>query len=43
MMDTIEQMLRPEDVAAYAEILMDKIRADRFPSIDMLARVRAFT
>ena len=41
MMDMIEQMLRPEDVASYAEILLDKLRADRFPSIDMLRRVIA--
>lgn len=43
MLDMIEQMLRPEDVEAYAAILLDKIRGDRFPSIGMLARVNAFT
>ncbi len=41
MMNMVEQMLRPEDVASYAEILIDKIRGDRFPSIDLLRRVVA--
>lgn len=42
MMDMVEQMLRPEDVPYYSEILLDKIRGDRFPSIDMLRRVSQF-
>ncbi|MDZ5619844.1 hypothetical protein [Nocardioides bizhenqiangii] len=41
MMDMAEQMLRAEDRAPYAEILIDKIRAERFPSIDMLRRITA--
>ncbi|HEX6876273.1 MAG TPA: hypothetical protein VF165_11495 [Nocardioidaceae bacterium] len=39
MMDMIEQMLEPDQVPAYAEILMEKIRRDRFPSLEMLQRV----
>jgi hypothetical protein len=39
MMDMVEQMLEPAEVPAYAEVLMDKIRRDRFPSLNMLERV----
>jgi hypothetical protein len=39
MMDMIEEMLEPDEVPAYAEVLMDKIRQDRFPSFGMLERV----
>lgn len=39
MMDMVEQMLTPDEVPAYAEVLMDKIRRDRFPSLNMLERV----
>jgi len=41
MLDMIEQILRPDEVPAYAELLMEKIRGDRFPSIPMLNRVMA--
>ena len=41
MLDMIEQILRPEEVPAYAELLMQKIRDDRFPSIPLLNRVMA--
>lgn len=39
MMDMVEQMLEPDQVPAYAEILMEKIRNERFPSLQMLQRV----
>ena len=39
-MDMIEEMLTPEDVQSYAEILMDKIRADKFPSVSLMSRVQ---
>lgn len=39
MMDMAEQMLEPDEIPAYAEVLMDKIRRDRFPSLGMLNRV----
>lgn len=39
MMDMVEGMLEPDEVPAYAELLMDKLRRDRFPSFDMLQRV----
>lgn len=41
MLDMIEQILRPDEVPAYAELLMQKIRHDRFPSIPLLNRVMA--
>lgn len=39
MMDMIEEMLTPDEIPAYAEVLMEKIRRDRFPSLSMLERV----
>lgn len=41
MMDLIEEMVTPEEAAAYAEILMSKIRSDTYPSMDLIDRVRA--
>lgn len=41
MMDIIEANMRPEDVPNYASVLLDKIRADNFPSLDLLRRVQA--
>jgi len=41
MLDMIEQILTPDEVPAYAELLMQKIRGDRFPSIPLLNRVMA--
>jgi hypothetical protein len=43
MMDLIEEMLAPEDVPAYAGVLMEKIQSDEFPSLDMMTRVRDLT
>jgi hypothetical protein len=42
MLDMIEEMLTPEEVPAYAELLMQKIRRDRFPSIPMMNRLAKF-
>ena len=38
MMDMVEQLLGPDELGAYTEILLDKVRDVRFPSIDMLRR-----
>jgi hypothetical protein len=38
MMDMAEQLLGPDELGAYTEILLDKVRDVRFPSIDMLRR-----
>jgi hypothetical protein len=40
MLDTIEEMLTPDDVEEYADILLSKIEDDRFPSIPMIDRLR---
>lgn len=43
MLDMIESMLTPNEVPAYAELLMEKIRKDRFPSIPLMNRVSQLT
>lgn len=43
MMDLVEELLGPDERGAYAAVLMDKIRADQFPSLDMMNRVRDLT
>lgn len=43
MLDMIESMLTPNEVPAYAELLMEKIRRDRFPSIPLMNRVSQLT
>ena len=42
-LDMIEELLTPDDVPVYAELLLTRIRSDRFPSIPMMARLKAFT
>ncbi|WP_426244321.1 hypothetical protein [Nocardioides sp. LHG3406-4] len=39
MLDLIEETIGPDDVADYAEVLMQKIRQDKYPSLDLLKRV----
>lgn len=41
MLDMIESLLEPDEVPAYAELLLAKARDDRFPSIPLLQRVQA--
>ncbi|MGH4001189.1 MAG: hypothetical protein ACRDTJ_27450, partial [Pseudonocardiaceae bacterium] len=36
MMDLVEEILQPEDVQAYADVLMAKIREDQFPSMALM-------
>ncbi|HET9858363.1 MAG TPA: hypothetical protein VFQ19_01175 [Nocardioidaceae bacterium] len=43
MLDMIEQMLTPDEVPFYTRLLLRKISADRFPSMPMIARVKALT
>ena len=42
MLDMIEQSLRPDDVSEYTDILMEKVRAVQFPSLDHLQRLQRF-
>ena len=39
MMNLVEDLLAPDDVPAYAAVLMDKVKAERFPSISMIRRL----
>jgi hypothetical protein len=41
MMDLIEQLMGPDERAIYVQVLLDKIRHDRFPSIPLMRRVLA--
>ena len=40
MMDMAEELLSPWDVERYADVLLAKVKDDRFPSIPMLKRIR---
>jgi hypothetical protein len=41
MLDLIEELARPEDIPAYAAVLMAKVSDDLYPSISMLRRLVA--
>jgi len=43
MLDMIEELLTPDDVPAYVEELLGRVRSDQFPSIPMLNRVKNLT
>ena len=43
MMNLVEQLLAPDDVPAYAAVLMDKVKTERHPSISMIRRLAALT
>jgi hypothetical protein len=43
MMNLVEELLAPDDVPAYAAVLMDKVKTERFPSLSMIRRVMALT
>ena len=43
MMNMVEELLAPDDVPAYAAVLMDKVKTERFPSYSMLRRVIGLT
>jgi len=40
MMDMVEELLTPEDLERYTEVLLDKVRDEQYPSVSMLARIR---
>jgi hypothetical protein len=40
MMDTIEEMLTPDEVPDYAQMLVRKVADDQYPSIGMIRRIR---
>ena len=43
MLDMIESLLKPNEIPAYAELLMEKIRRDRVPSIPLMNRILELT
>ena len=43
MMNMVEELLAPDDVSAYAAILMDKVQTETYPSIAILRRLMALT
>lgn len=40
MMDTIEELMLPQELPVYANLLVEHIDSARFPSIDMINRLR---
>jgi len=43
MMNIVEELLAPDDVPAYLEVLLDKVKADTYPSYSMIRRLLALT
>jgi hypothetical protein len=43
MMNLVEELLAPDDVPAYAEVLLDKVQSDSYPSLSMIHRLIALT
>lgn len=43
MMDTIEELLTPDELDAYAAVLIGHIENDTYPSIPMISRLRDLT
>ena len=41
MLDMIEEIVSPDEMPAYAEVLMSKVRGEQFPSMSMIRRVMA--
>jgi hypothetical protein len=39
-MNMVEEMLTPDDLERYSEVLLDKVRDEQYPSVSMLARIR---
>jgi hypothetical protein len=40
MMNTIEELLTPDEVPDYARLLMSKMADDKFPSVSMIDRIQ---
>jgi hypothetical protein len=43
MMDIVETGMGEDDVEAYADVLLEKVSGDRFPSLDMVNRLLRLT
>jgi hypothetical protein len=42
MMNLVEELLAPDDVAAYVGVLMDKVKTEKYSSLSMTRRLMAF-
>jgi hypothetical protein len=43
MMDLIEELMSPDERPVYAQVLMEKIRRERWPSLSLIRRLLALT
>jgi hypothetical protein len=43
MMNLVEELLAPDDIPAYAGVLMDKVKTERYPSYSMIRRLMGLT
>ena len=43
MLDLIEELLTPNEVPAYARVLLAKVEDENFPSVSMIQRIAALT
>jgi hypothetical protein len=43
MLDIIESLIGPDEVVDYAEILLDKVRSENYPSLDILRRLMSLS
>jgi hypothetical protein len=43
MMNLVEELLAPDDIPAYAAVLIDKVQTDRYRSLAMIRRLLALT
>jgi hypothetical protein len=41
MMDLIEELMGPDERSVYAQVLIDKIRGERWPSLPLIRRIMA--
>ena len=41
MMDLVEELLTPDEVPAYAAILLEKVQTETYPSLAILRRLMA--
>jgi hypothetical protein len=41
MMNLVEELLAPDDVPAYAAVLLDKVQTETYPSLAILRRLMA--
>jgi hypothetical protein len=41
MMDLVEELLTPDDVPAYAAVLLEKVQTETYPSLAILRRLMA--